>query len=165
MHNELTIMSKAELLSRIAQGQTAFAALLASLTDEQLAAPNVIGVWSVTDVLTHLIAHEQHALAELQHALRGERIADDPRSNEQVNRDAVEAASRQSPAQARASWNASCRQVVAALAALPDADFDPDSPVVDALGDTIDGAFANNTYEHYAEHLPDIEAWAKTLPR
>jgi hypothetical protein len=28
-----------------------------------------------------------------------------------------------------------------------------------ALGDTVDGALANNTYTHYAEHLPALEAF------
>lgn len=47
----------------------------------------------------------------------------------------------------------SARQVVAAVAALAEADFDPAGPLAAALDDTIDGALANNTYAHWAEHL------------
>jgi len=41
---------------------------------------------------------------------------------------------------------------------LTESDFAPGSALEHALGDTVDGALANNTYEHYVEHLPGLEA-------
>jgi len=51
--------------------------------------------------------------------------------------------------------------VITAVRALSDADYDLNGPVAQVLEDTIDGALGNNTYDHYAEHLPEIEAWIR----
>ena len=59
------------------------------------------------------------------------------------------------------AWEASHQQVITAVRALSDADYDLNGPVAQVLEDTIDGALGNNTYDHYAEHLPEIEAWIR----
>jgi hypothetical protein len=153
------LVTKDELLRRLEDGHATVEAVLARLSDAQMDEPNVVGAWSVKDILAHFIAHEQRALAELQHALRGERMAVDHGSGDEFNAEAVTWRHGQSPAEVRAAWEASYRQVVAAVASLSAEGFNPSGPVVAALDDTIDGALANNTYEHYTEHLSQIEAW------
>jgi hypothetical protein len=46
-------------------------------------------VWAIKDVIAHFIAHEQFALRELQHALRGERYILDERATATMNERAV----------------------------------------------------------------------------
>ena len=40
-------------------------------------------------------------------------------------------------------------------------EYDPNGPLCAIHGDTIDGALGNNTYGHYAEHLPEVQAWLR----
>jgi hypothetical protein len=55
-------------------------------------------------------------------------------------------------------WDRSYRQVMATVEALTADDFASGSALEQSLGDTIDGALATNTYAHYVEHTPRVEA-------
>jgi uncharacterized protein (TIGR03083 family) len=156
-------VSKAELLDRLQRDHTRLEAVLDRLTPAQLTAPGAIGAWSIKDLLAHLIAHEQRALEEVRSALRDERLEIDHAANDAFNAGAVTAYRALSLAAVREAWEASYRQVVETVATLPDAAFDPSGPVVAALADSIDGALANNTYAHYAEHRRQIETSLPTL--
>lgn len=153
-------VDRAELLRRLTHAYSQMHAAIAQLSPEQLQAPGAVGDWSIKDLVAHFIAHEQFALRELAEARRGEQpgaVAEDLAA---YNARAVaERASDSAEAVLRA-WEASFLQVVEAIQSLAEADFDPGGPLVEALGDTIDGAFGNNTYDHYLEHLGAVEAWA-----
>jgi uncharacterized protein (TIGR03083 family) len=152
---------KAELLRRLEREYMRFRAVLAALTPQQMTMPATIGNWSVKDVIAHLIAHEQRALQELHAALRGERFEIDHRTNDLFNAQVVAASHSQSLEAVLREWDHSYGQVRAAVEALTEADFDPASPVVRALGDSIDGALGNSTYGHYAEHIERVKAFAE----
>jgi uncharacterized protein (TIGR03083 family) len=150
-------VGKSELLKRLDAAHARIDAILARLSPEQRTEVNTVGAWSIMDLIAHVIAHEQRALNELRHALRGERFEPDY-DEDDFNEKAVAASRSLSYEQVKANWDRSFAEVVAAIEALSDADFDPSGNVVQMLGDTIDGAFGNNTYDHYAEHMPTIEA-------
>jgi uncharacterized protein (TIGR03083 family) len=152
-------VDRVELLRRLDHEYSRFQAAVSFLSEEQMEMPGVVGAWSIKDLIAHFIAHEQFALQELQYALRGEAFAVAPAEADAINERAVAERRQHSLDQVIREWEQSYRQVVAAVEALSDADFDPAGPVVQALGDTIDGALGNNTYDHYAEHLPSVEAW------
>ena len=152
------VVTRAELLRRLNAGIAAVEAFLAGVPDGALREPGAVGSWSVADVLAHFVAHEQRALAELRAAGRGEHLAIDHAANDAFNDGAVQSWRALDPVTVRAAWGVSARTVVAVVAALADADFDPHGPLATALDDTIDGALANNTYGHYAEHLPEMES-------
>ena len=152
-------VDKVELLRRLDAEHGRLQAVIASLTAEEMQQAGVVGDWSLKDLIGHLIPHQQFALQELEHALRGEPFAVASNSADTTNERAVIEGRQQSLTQVLAAWNQSYGEVISAVESLPDAAFDPAGPVVRALGDTIDGALANNTYAHYAEHLPEIEAW------
>jgi hypothetical protein len=150
---------KAELLGRIRAARASLRGLVSELSEAQMIAPNAVGTWSVKDVLAHLVVHEQRALEELDCALRGEPTPDDARDNDRVNADAVAASQHVSPAVAIVHWDRSYDQVVGAIELLSSADFDPDGDVAQRLGDSVHGAFASNTYDHYVEHEREIRQW------
>lgn len=156
-------VTRDELLARLEREKGRLDAVLDRLTPEQLAAPDLIRDWSITDLLAHLIAHEQRALREIEHALRGDRLAIDHAANDAFNEAAVAAYRAHPFAIVRNAWDASYQAVVTAVAALPDAAFDPAGEIVATLEDSIDGALGNNTYGHYAEHRREIEAWLATM--
>jgi ribosomal protein S18 acetylase RimI-like enzyme len=150
-----------ELLRRLDREYRRFQSAIAPLTPEQLEAAGVIDAWSIKDLVAHLIVHEQFALREVQYALRGERFVPETHDSTVVNTRAVAEWQHASAAEVLQAWDNSFQQIVAFVRALPDAAFDLDGAVVQLLEDTIDNAFNNNTYEHYAEHLPMVEAWVR----
>lgn len=154
-------VDRAELLRRLDREYRRFHEVIAPLSPDQLRAPGVVGAWSIAEVMAHFIAHEQFALRELGYALRGERYDSGEIDTDAMNAQAVAERRARTPAETLQAWDDSYRQVVAAVRALSDADFDPGGPVAQLLDDSIDGALANNSYDHYAEHLPEIEAWAR----
>lgn len=64
--------NKIQLIDDIQTEHAALETLLNSLSHEQMTAPNVVGAWSVKDVLAHLTAWEQMCLAWYQAGKRGE---------------------------------------------------------------------------------------------
>ncbi|KPV51370.1 hypothetical protein SE17_21570 [Kouleothrix aurantiaca] len=152
-------IGKRELLARLHAGYDAFQQLIAPLSEAQMSAPGVQGAWSLRDVVAHFVAHEQFALHELAAARRGERYQHPISGSDAMNAAAVAEHSATPAGEVLHAWEASFRAVVAAVTALREDDFADGSALTAALGDTIDGALANNTYEHYAEHTPALLAW------
>jgi hypothetical protein len=152
-------IGKIELLLRIRTARDTVASLLAAIPPAAFLRPDAIDRWSVRDLLAHFVAHEQRALAEIAAARRGERLASDPTGINEFNAGAVFAWASLQPAEARAAWDRSYDRVVEIIEELGETDFAPGSALEQALGDTVDGALANNTYTHYAEHLPALEAF------
>jgi len=66
-------MKKQQVLDKIEQGWAAFNAAYAGLSDEQLAAPGVVGEWSVKDILAHVSWWEEEALKYLPYIVQGKR--------------------------------------------------------------------------------------------
>jgi uncharacterized protein (TIGR03083 family) len=159
--NTQEIVGKRELVDRIVRGRLEFLRAVVALPDDAWETPNVVGEWSVKDLLAHLIAHEQRALDELNTARRGEKYTFPSGDNDTFNARAVTQYKKRTSEQVRAAWLASTNRIIAAVQELSDADFEPESPVCALLEDTIDGALANNTYEHYAEHLPEVQEWLR----
>jgi hypothetical protein len=150
---------KGTLLERLHYERARLDTCLNSLDQERVTESGVVGAWSVRDVLTHIVAHEQRALAEVRLALRGQRLEIDHSATDAFNAEAVTASEALSFAEIRQRWEASYQEVVALVSVLPDAAFDPSGTIATVLDDSIEGALGNNTYDHYAAHRRDIEAW------
>jgi hypothetical protein len=146
-------VGKAEFLERLRRESSRLNEVIQRLD------PNVrIGAWSLAELLAHLIAHEQRAMAEVQAALRGETFVIDHDVNNAFNQGAV-FSSRVYPFDTvYRAWLGSCASILEFVNALPDDVFHAPNTTTQILGDTIDGALANNTYAHYAEHLPRLIA-------
>ncbi len=158
-------VNQAELLRRMDRSFRYFDWVLTRVaTGVDPEVPGVTEAWSVKDVVSHLIAHEQRTIAELQHAKRGEHLAIKHEENDSFNDGAVYACRAMSFEMVCAQWRRSYQTVVEMIESLGEADFEPESMVVKALDDSIDGAVANNTYEHYDFHGAQIEAWLESQP-
>jgi hypothetical protein len=155
-------VEKREVLLRLKTRRDALVSALAAIPEPLFLRSDTIDRWSVRDLLAHLVAHEQRALAELAAARRGQRLAIDHRCTNEFNAGAGFAWAPLGRHEALAAWDDSYRAVVAAVEDLTEIDFMPGSTLEQTLGDTVDGALANNTYAHYAEHLPELEALARS---
>ena len=152
-------IGKSELLSRLRTSRDTVASLLVAIPPAAFLQADAIDRWSVRDLLAHFVAHEQRALAEIAAARRGERLVSDPTAINEFNAGAAFAWASLQPAEARRAWDRSYSRVVDTIEELREADFAPGSALEQALGDTVNGALANNTYTHYAEHLPALAAF------
>jgi uncharacterized damage-inducible protein DinB len=64
-------LSKSEILRLLNIENSRLQATLARLTPEQMLEPNIVGVWSVKDVIAHMIHWNLLPLRELAFALNG----------------------------------------------------------------------------------------------
>ncbi|MBS4196642.1 DinB family protein [Lederbergia citri] len=152
-------VGKAELLRRLHYGYKHFNTSIGRLSPEQMEIPGVNGKWSIKEVISHFIAHEQFALSELRFALAGKQYKAEETNIDRFNEAAVAERRDWTVEQVQQSWDDSFREVIAVVKELPDTAFDPWGGFTRILGDTVDGALGNNTYSHYEEHLLTIMPW------
>jgi uncharacterized protein (TIGR03083 family) len=65
-------MRQEQLVERLDRAWAELTAAYTGLSDAQLAAPGVVGDWSVKDILAHVTTWEEEALKHLPHILAGE---------------------------------------------------------------------------------------------
>jgi hypothetical protein len=130
-------VDKREPLSRLNARRDQLVNALADIPEPVFRRP-LIARWSVRDLLGHLVAHEQRALAEIAVARRGERLAIDHTGTDAFNAGAAFAWTPFGREEALAAWERSYRSVVAAVEALSETDFVAGSALEQALGDTVD---------------------------
>jgi hypothetical protein len=156
-----------ELLARIAEGWTTLHERIAPLSSAQLTTPGPDGGWSVKDHLAHLATWEDMLIALLRgepiHAAFGISRAeyDALESTDALNAIIAAQHKDRSLDEVMQRFEETHAQVVALIGALPDEDlskpitfFQPDDSDERPVLRKITG----DTYEHYAEHLPWIEA-------
>jgi hypothetical protein len=155
---------KTELLETMQSSYAAFEALLAPLSETQLTAPDVSGEWSIKDILVHLATWQGRAAEILEAAQRNEQPQLNPpiKTDEEMDRfnDATFAANCSRPlVEVKQNFHVSYQRLQAAVEALSEnALFDPQHfawTKEQPLWRTAEG----DTFGHYQEHAPIIEAW------
>ncbi|MCB0156409.1 MAG: ClbS/DfsB family four-helix bundle protein [Anaerolineae bacterium] len=165
--------TKANLLARITPARARLEQAVAHLSEAQLAQPDAETGWAIKDHLAHLAAWEGGMAALLRGqprwpAMGLANISLAEQDTDALN-EAIYAQSRHlSPAEVLVRFHDSHRQLLAALAGLTDEDlhrsystYAPDETDEDRERSVVWWLVAN-TYEHYQEHLPLIEA-ARTV--
>lgn len=155
--------NKAQLLDLVRSGYAAFEDLLAPLSEAQLTTPGVNGDWSIKDVLVHLATWQQRADIRVQAALRNTAPDQEPITNdEEMNRfnDETFAQNRQRPlAEVQNDFRTSYQQLLADAEALSENDLFDSDRFPWMKGTAIWQLLEGDTYGHYDEHKPPIEAW------
>jgi len=164
----MNTMTKDQLLERIEREHATFAGSFAHLSDAQMTQPGVENEWSVKDILAHISFWHQRLSYLLDCALRGEPFArlrnegeDGEAAIDRVNAE-NEAANKHRPlAEVRAEYVQAYDQALTNVARLTDDDLGADSRLSAFLGGSLLELIAGDTYEHYQEHLPAIQAWVE----
>jgi hypothetical protein len=134
------------LLERIEDSWRALFAALDGIPDDRFEDPGVIGDWSLKNLFGHLAFWDNHAVHEIERALAGLPREDD---EWQAMNEADHAARRgRSLSEERAAMHQAHAELVARLEDVAGLDAGP-----------IDTAIRPDTYDHYAEHIPDIQRW------
>lgn len=135
-----------DLLQRIDHSWSAFLTSLDNLTEDQLLEPNVVGVWSLKELLGHIAFWDDLGRENAALALSGQ--ARDYDNFEDLNQADHTARQGRTLAEERAAMHQAHAALVADL---------EERAELDAAA--IDAAIAGATYEHYDEHLADVRAW------
>jgi uncharacterized protein (TIGR03083 family) len=157
--------NKVELLDEMQSGYRAFVALLARLDEPQLTTPGVNGDWSVKDILAHLATWQERAVLKLEAAKRGEVPLFMPSIHTDEEMDqfnaATFAAKRTLPlADIMQTFHASYARLRTAVEELDDEALFAGHKRFPWLEESeLWESVAGNTFAHYEEHAPMIEAW------
>ncbi len=159
-------MTKHGLLEAIQKERAALEAALAGLTPEQMTAPGVMGEWSVKDILGHIAMWESRLVTLIYSIERG--VA--PKMLRSSDVDKVNAESyaeqRERPLErVLADFHAVHAQLLKRLDKLEERDLSGPKRFEWMEGEPLERLVAADTFEHYAEHRPLIEAWRQNLQR
>lgn len=151
--NELT--DKAAILARMAERYRALQSALAHVDDAALQRPGSWGDWSLKDLLAHLIYWQSSTIQRLQLYADG-RIAEaaalapaDEAAMNVMNLGVYQANREQSPAEMRRVFATTYQALRTAAKSIPPEQYRDETLPLRAW-------LAGNSYEHYDEHLADI---------
>jgi hypothetical protein len=161
-------VTKDQLLDRIQREHATFADSFAQLSDAQMTHPGVQNEWSIKDILAHISFWHRRMSYLIDCALRGEPFTglrnegeDGDAAIDRVNAE-NEAANKHRPlAEVRAEYTQAYEQALASVSRLADNDLGTNSQRSMFLGGSLLELIAGDTYEHYQEHLPAIQAWVE----
>ncbi len=158
------MISKQEILSNLCAGRAELEAALAGLSPEQMLRPATCGgEWSVKDLLGHIVAWEQHLLADYARLFSGQPVYEmaNQAAVDQINA-AIFARYRDVPlAEVQAEFARSYRQVLEWVESASEEQLA--CPYL--YGMTAGEFIRIDTYEHYAEHLPYLRELAEKADR
>lgn len=164
--NDQSEVSVPEFLGRLDAGWAELQAFITSLTPEQLTVPTDAAGWTVKDHLIHLAVWEDGMNAVLAHQNRRERMGipaalwggDDYDAINAVIQQQHHADTLESVLSTLDRVHTEFRSRAAALSTTdllaPYSDYQPDS----SSANPIVGSLAGNTYGHYEEHIPWMQA-------
>ncbi|HYN87860.1 MAG TPA: DinB family protein [Ardenticatenaceae bacterium] len=157
-------MDKAKLLERLIDGRARWDEALAGIDESHLAEPGASGEMSIKDLIAHVTWYEHEMVGLLdQRALVGSELwgLSDAERNA-----AILAANRERPlGEVRAEAQRVFEQLVEAVRSLSDEELVDASKYRDMPADWVPWQLlADNSYEHYEHHMPDVEALAREEP-
>ncbi len=154
-------MHKEELLASIRRDRALLDALVASLSETQIVAPELEEGWSVKDAVTHISVWERRCAGWLEDVARGT-------TPERPEVRDVDAANARDYAAAKdllwstvlAESRASMQAVVRSIETLPEAELADE----ERFGWPTWQMASSNSDEHYREHIDQIQAWLAQQP-
>ncbi len=157
--------NKPQLLDKIRRSRAKLDALLASMDPLLMTRPGATGDWSVKDVLAHITWHEREMLNVIRaHSLVGSGLWDLPldQRNAVIYNKNKDRALKEVLDESATIFKA----LTQALQTLTEEDLHDPSRFPNMPPDWQPwDLFAQNTYEHYQDHLSDLQAWLAENPR
>lgn len=151
--------SVAQLVDLVREGRSQWDALLAQVTEEQMVQPGVAGDWTIKDIIAHISWHEREIIGVLgSHALVGSELWTLPM--DERNAQIFIENEHRSLDDVRAESSEIFPGLCEGLGTLEEEDLtDPGRfPGMPSEWQPW-SLIANNTYEHYEQHIPDVRAW------
>jgi hypothetical protein len=152
-------MNKDELLKAIHTGRAEIEALWTTATDEQLdQRPGPQPDWSMKDLAAHLTFWEQEMVRSVS---AGQITPEWHENTDVVNARVFEANKNRTVADVLNEYWRSLGQVDALVESLSDADLSSTTRLQTPDNMTLSAYIADETFEHYDDHLEDVRQWAQ----
>jgi hypothetical protein len=156
-------MTRAEILAQINQAHANLVAAFAGIPDDVMTTQPVVDWWTLKDVLGHVAMWQQVAIKFINEFQRGGvptplGFADDA-ALDAYNKRGAALRRDWSLARARAEFDASFRDLVAAIEPLSDANLNQQLSAPWSEGRNLAYLIAVNSYEHAPEHTEQIVKW------
>ncbi len=155
-------MPKSEVIADVCAARAALVAAIDGLTDDQMLMVGAVGVWSVKDVLAHLVSWEAElvtALARLeQHKQRPPRIVELDDIDE-WNAEQYQTNAPRPLAHVLEDFAGVHKHLVQAIEQLNDSQLDDNRIFPWMEGEPLSYLIAENAIWHEEEHADDIRAW------
>ena len=152
-------MTRERMLASLKQGREQWDALVARFTDEQMRQPLFADGWSLKDILAHVTWYEREMIGVIKaRALVGSELWDLPTDERNIpiyktNKDkSLEAVKAEAVQVYEALYEAA--------ATLSDDDLNDARSFADMPEDWVPWeVIAGNSFEHYQQHIPELQAW------
>jgi uncharacterized damage-inducible protein DinB len=155
-------MNRARLLKEMEKGREDFLKSLDGLSEDDLLAPNVTGLWSIKDILFHLTMWEAELVTLLWQASENQNPSTAHTSREtqdETNASWTRLGAGRPLAQVFEDFYNVRKQTIRRLNALRDADFENPSRYTWLRGRSLWEWVAEDTFRHDAEHAAQIRLW------
>ncbi|MER3398791.1 MAG: hypothetical protein C4316_09755 [Chloroflexota bacterium] len=159
-------MTRDELIQHISREYERLKRLLAGVEPEQLAAEPVLNGWTVKDILAHLAVWQSITVTNLFRLERGQPLLYvnlDPKKVDELNARFYQELKDWPPERVLGDLEGSYRQLINRISLLSEEELNDPRHFKQLRGRPLWQLIAANTYEHYAEHLPVLEAWRQRL--
>jgi hypothetical protein len=156
-------VDKASILNELSTMYATLEEILIPLDKTQMTIEGVIPGWSIKDLLAHIASWHHRLLAWLHAAIRNEEpTISGPNSVEEM--DALNAQFYQENksrtlADVLADFRATHQQIMDIIQAMPEEDLINPDRFTWAEGEPLWQVIAGDTYDHYQEHLHQIQEW------
>jgi hypothetical protein len=163
-------MDRQQLLAIVEESWKILDAAIEGLDERALAEPNVVGPWSVAEVLGHVTAWEQQALQDIEQWQRGEPLSTGGGTTvDEYNAAQAEQRRGWLLAQIREEQFATRQRLRSTIEVLSDSEWNSTRTVGDqtrSLGDVVAGDLnGDGPGDHAAEHAHQIQAWRHATGR
>ena len=162
-------VNKTSILKELSTSYTALEKILTSLDKTQYFTEGVIPGWSIKDILAHIASWHHRLLKLLDAAVRNEEpVISGPDNVEEM--DALNAQFYQENKSlpldvVLANFRTSFQHIMDIVQAMPEEDLISPHRFAWSRGEPLWQAIAGDTYEHYREHITQIQEWlASTNP-
>jgi uncharacterized protein (TIGR03083 family) len=158
-------MTKQELIEHIEIEWARLQAALDGLSEEQMHRPGVVGDWSVKDILAHITAWQSRLITAMFKAERGfaPEATDDDATVDQLNEKWYREMKDRPFEQVWDDLDSSYHQILKRLDSWTDDKLFSARQFAWMQGAPFERYIAGDSYEHYAEHAVQIEAWRKQM--
>ncbi len=154
-------MNRAELLEKIDSARAELNALLAQIPEESMLAPALPNGWTVKDLLAHLEAWALRAEYLYYTLAAGKPVEDEIHDADVFNAIVYKANLERTLAYIRPAEEEAFRRLRAVAETAPEEHLFEPGCFAWTQGRAFMDWIAWNTYDHYAEHLPDLQAWVQ----
>lgn len=155
-------MTKDDVVDALEDSHEQFLDALEGLSDEQMQEPGVVGGWSVKDLVSHLSAWEAELVKLLWQVQQGQRPSSAQFSStpvDELNALWHEETAGRDLERALADFHAVRKQTIRRVESFSDRDLNDPQRYAWAKGQPLYKIIGDDSFEHEAEHVQQIQEW------